>query len=60
MSITFIACPEYPYNLGLLVDSWMIMVCEKVNDSKRKSQDEEHIGISLSNGTKQNCKGKVI
>ena len=59
MSITFSACPEYPYDLGLLVDSWIIIVCEKVNDSKRNTQDEEHNGMSLSNGTKQNCKGKI-
>ena len=58
MSITYSACPEYPYDLGLLVDSWKIRVCEKNNDSERRIQEEQHIGISLLNETKQYCEGR--
>ena len=57
MSITFTACPENPYELGILVDSWELKVCEKIGNTDRfiKQKGNEY---SSFKETKRICKGK--
>ena len=57
MSITFTACPENPYELGILVASWELKVCEKINSSDRIVKQEEN-DYSSSKDTNRICKGK--
>ena len=57
MSITFTACPEKPYELGVLVDSWELKVCEKI-DSSDKIIKQEGNDYSSFKDTKRICKGK--
>ena len=58
MSITFNACPENPYDLGTLVDSWKLRVCEKINNSGNIVKQDGVTVLMQLNETEHNCKGK--
>ena len=59
MSITFNACPENPYDLGTLVDSWKLRVCEKINNSGNIVKQDGLTVLMQLNETEYNCKGKA-
>ena len=59
MSITFNACPENPYDLGILVDTWKLRVCEKINNSGNIVKKDGLTVLTQLNETEYNCKGKA-
>ena len=58
MSITFNACPENPYDLGILVDTWKLRVCEKINNSGNIVKQDGLTVLMQLNEAEYNCKGK--
>ena len=50
------ACPDYPYDLGVLVQSWKAMVCEEYVE--RNDDNYDRLNTSFAFESKhRNCKG---
>ena len=59
MSITYGSCPEYPHDLGVLVNNWKVLVCEE--NSERNIMSEDELKVMFSSKLKSSyCKSKFF
>ena len=59
LSIMYDACPENPQDLGVMIQNWKVLVCEK--KKVRIPRSDATVNDSFSNyGTHQKCKGRLI
>ena len=59
LSIMYDACPENPQDLGVMIQNWKVLVCEK--KKVRIPRSDATVNYSFSNyGTHQKCKGRLI
>ena len=59
ISITYDACPESPYDLGVMIRNWKLMACDKEKIRTPRS-DANLINPFSYHRKHQNCKGRVI
>ena len=53
------ACLENPQDLGVMIQNWKVLVCEK--KKVRIPRSDATVNYSFSNyGTHQKCKGRLI
>ena len=59
ISIMYDACLENPQDLGVMIQNWKVLVCEK--KKVRIPRSDATVNYSFSNyGTHQKCKGRLI
>ena len=59
ISITYDACPESPYDLGVMIKNWKVMACDKAKIRTPRS-DPNVIDPFSYHRKHQNCKGRII